>query len=258
MIDWPRLFSDYSAIAGGVYEFCDASAVFKDSFTTNVSSPGDEITAFLDKSGLGHHSIVGNPANRAQYYVDAQGVGSARFFSSRPSYYDLTGLNCDAVTAWQAVLYTSASSGRVLDTRGTGAAGSTKGWALSAGDGGGSALFVVDDGAGHFVMDDARTFLANNMYVAISWYVKGDGNIYSKAVTQGGERALYLGSNAIRSNVLGDITSTAQCRMGCPSNTTATNKLDAYVVACGSIGAVLNASDRDRVATYLRDIAVSI
>lgn len=258
-MDWQALFASYGATAGGVYEFFDNATLFQDTAgTIPVAIGGDPVALVKDKSGLGHDFAQATLARCPRYYLDAQGIGSARFTSVNQSYMDGAGLNCDQVTVWYALTTKSATGGRILDTRGTGTLGTTKGWVSAAGDGGSTALFTMDDGAGRYLYDDPHTFLANNISVALSFYFKGDANVYSKAVTIGGDRTVYVGANALKGTPLGDITSTTNCRMGGPSNVLGTQMLDGYLYACGCIGAALKATDRDRVIDYLRDMTTSI
>lgn len=260
-MDWPALFADYGATAGGIYEFTDLSTLFKDTAGTDpVNSVGDQIALIKDKSGLGHDFSQTNARNRPLYYVDAKGLNCANFIAANPSYMDGSGLNCDEVTVFYAFLYTSATAGRILDTRGTGKAGTAKGWYSGVGDGSaGTSPFIVDDGVGHYLYNDPWFQAKQNANVAISFYCKGSGTIFSRAVTQGGDKTVAVGPNSILGWPIGDVTSTAQCRMGAPSNmTTNTLTLNGFMYACGSIGAVLSATDRDRVVNYLRDISISV
>lgn len=256
---WTDLFTSYAATAGGAYEFTDISTLFKDTAgTTPVTTTGDAIARVNDKSGLGHNFTQATAGNRPLYFVDQQGYGSAHFVSATPCWMDGSGLNCDQVTCWQAYVSKSAAGGRILDTRGTGASGTVKGWYMAAGDGGGTNLFQVDDGAGNYLFDDPATFLANNISVTVAQYVKGNATIFSKVFMKGGDGTVYAGTNALKGITPGNVTSAATCRMGAPSNSTASQTLNGYLYACGSIGAVLNATDRDRVVTHLRNIATSI
>lgn len=262
MTFWQDLFTRYNATAGGSYEFADASTLFTDTAgNTPVVSAGDPIALIKDKSGLGHDFAQPVLANRPAYYVDAQGIGSGHFSAASPSYMDGSGLNCDQVITWAAYLYKSPQSGRLLDTRGAGNPGTVKGWYLGAADGGSSPIFIADDGAGSYVYNDANLLLAQNIEATISWYTKGNSVIYPKAVTQCGSRELCIGTNSIRSNVMGDITSSALCRMGA-SSTPAARNFDGYLYAVGSMGipagTVLKASDRDAILDYMRNISTSI
>lgn len=256
---WPQLFSDYGATAGGSYEFTDISTLFKDTAgATPVTASGDLIARVNDKSGLGHNFTQATSGNRPVYFVDQQGFGSAHFVSATPCWMDGSGLNCDQVTCWQAYVSKSAAGGRILDTRGTGAVGTVKGWYMAAGDGGGTNLFHVDDGSTNYLFSDPATFLANNISVTVAQYVKGNATIFSKVFMKGGDGTVYVGTNALKGITPGSVSSAATCRMGAPSNSTASQTLNGYLYACGSIGAVLSATDRDRIVTHLRNIATSI
>jgi hypothetical protein len=132
-----------------------------------------------DKSGNGHNATQATASSRATYKATIQGGnGILRFDGSNDWYIIDFEIFINSFSVF-AVFQTSGTNQRLIDQRGTGAAGAVKGWFIKPKQGNDNDGVFVDDSAGGWrgVSDSVSTswHVASGHYsnLSVNYYVDG-------------------------------------------------------------------------------------
>lgn len=204
----PPAFDPSQLYAGGIDGALfrmSLSTLFQDTAgTIPVTAAGQSVALWKDQSGNAHHASQSTAGARPTYQVDGNGLGYLSFNGTQ--YLDCgTGFN--ATTLYLCIAYNASAVGqRVVDARGTGAAGTLKGWYFKSP--GSADGFVVDDGTAFIVA--APLWASNVNHVGYLDHVTANAIRYELE----GDSAL----TTVGGSTLGSTTSTATSRIGATSN----------------------------------------
>ena len=148
----PSEFFLASYTAGGIYVPFDYSTLWQDTAgTVAVTTTGQTVKLMQDVSGLNHGFAQATTGNAPITGTDTFGCNYLDFSAAK--YLDAVGgavLSCDDYTVAYVAQSSGVQSGRVVDTRGTGASGTNKGWVVKYDPTVTSFVGLADDGATHY------------------------------------------------------------------------------------------------------------
>lgn len=201
---------------GGWYDPSDLTTLFQDVLgTMPITATGQSVALIKDKSGNGHDFSEATSLSRPTYQVD--GSSNAYLSFSGTNFMDAATGALSATTFGLVIGYNASAAGqRLVDTRGTGAGGTVKGWYVKSSNPSGNDGFVVDSGAAFISSNHTATASTNH----VGYFDHVTSTAVRYAIDNGS-----LTSSSAGGGTVTDCTSTTITRIGAATNSSSTQPL---------------------------------